>query len=109
MKSITTRARRGRAERPPRRGALKALARPLELPADSAGGETRLTLYSDARAFIENHYGIIEFDGDHVRIAARRMTLTIRGSGLTMDCCEGRALIIEGRILGAELEPRAGA
>lgn len=109
MKSLTGRGRRtGPDRKPPQRGALSALVRPLSLPADAPGGEVRFTIYSDARAFIENHSGIIEFDGEHVRIAARRITLTIRGSGLTLDCCEGQALIIEGRIQGAELETRGG-
>ena len=36
--------------------------RPLELSAGAQPGDVRLTAFADARVFIENHSGIIEFD-----------------------------------------------
>ena len=46
--------------------------RPLELSAGAQPGDVRLTAFANARVFIENHSGIIEFDDAHVRVAARR-------------------------------------
>lgn len=92
-----------------RRRALRKLMRPLALPEDTPRGEARVTLYADARAFIENHSGIIEFDDVHVRVGARRMALTVRGEGLMLDCCEAHSLIVRGTISGIELETRGGA
>ena len=107
MKRPLRTVRRTRVERPPRdRRALSALMRPLALPADAARGEPRVTIYADLRVFIENHSGIIEFDDEHVRIAARRLTLSVCGRELAMDLCEGRALLIAGRIGRIELERR---
>lgn len=110
MKSHIGAARRTRAEHRPRRDrrALSALLKPLALPADSARGEPRVTIYAGSRVFIENHSGIIEFDDEHVRIAAARLTLNVCGQALVMDCCEGRALIVAGRISRVELERRGG-
>lgn len=108
MKTIhsarTVHAPRTRARRVPRPAPA-----PLALPADVTRGEPRITLYADERAFIENHSGIIEFDNAHVRVAARRLALTVRGEQLALDCCEHCALIVRGRILAVELEPRGGA
>lgn len=106
MKTIHTApaARRPRA----RRGA-RCLPAPLALPEDVARGEARVTLFANARAFIENHSGIIEFDDAHVRVAARCLALTVRGERLSLDMCAQRALIVRGNILAVELEPRGGA
>lgn len=84
-------------------------ARPLELTGDMRAGDARATIYSNARVFIENHSGIIEFDGSHVRVGTRRASLIVIGENLIIDSCEGRALIVRGQILRLELESRGDA
>lgn len=83
--------------------------RPLELSAGAQPGDVRLTAFANARVFIENHSGIIEFDDAHVRVAARRMALTVSGEGLIIDACEARSIVIRGHIARVEWESRGGA
>ena len=70
----------------------------LEWLASTAGSTPRATLVGQGRAFIENHTGILEFSAEHVRLAARRGEIDVRGTDLCLTEVRAHALIVRGRI-----------
>lgn len=58
----------------------------------------RATLDGRARALIENHTGIIEFNCEKLRLSSRLGEITVSGDSLTLHQVCGRSLIVQGRI-----------
>lgn len=63
---------------------------------------TRVELTSDFEALIEGCKGILEYDDNVIRIAAKRFELRFTGENLTLRSLNEENIAIEGKILGVE-------
>ena len=70
----------------------------VDLPKDLVLTLPRITLVGDLQLVIENHRGIEDFDGSHVRIALERGTLVIKGDNLTLRSIHTDEIVVDGSI-----------
>jgi len=82
---------------------LSAAAR-LDIPSEALAGASRLTLTAPDRLLIENHRGLLNLEDERIIVASVRETITVRGSGLKLDCMNFREMLITGKIFSVELE-----
>ena len=63
---------------------------------------TRVELTSDYEALVEGCRGILEYDDNVIRIAAKKFELRFTGKDLTLRSLNEENIVIEGKISGLE-------
>jgi len=64
-------------------------------------------LVGDLQLVVENHRGILDFDGIFVRIALERGALVIKGEALTMRSIHTDEIVVDGSIKAVLFEDDA--
>lgn len=81
----------------------------LEWVSEVSGRVARATAVGSRRILIENHTGIQEYTGEHVRLSTANGPLSIHGRDLTLCEVRPNALIVHGCIRQVDLpEERDG-
>ncbi len=78
----------------------KAFANALEIPADIATGQLKLTLKGKEAVFLENHRGIITYSPQKILCQTEEGLLEIRGGELLLESLGTDELFIQGEIRG---------
>ena len=83
---------------------VEAIADSMELPAEAALGELKLSMVGQGHALVENHRGVLSFESSCVSVAAKRGRLIFRGDGLYLAAMSAEWLVICGKIQVVEWE-----
>lgn len=83
---------------------VEAIADSMELPAEAALGELKLSMVGQGRALVENHRGVLSLESSCVSVAAKRGRLIFRGDGLYLAAMSAEWLVICGKIQVVEWE-----
>ena len=83
---------------------VEAIADGMELPAEAALGELKLSMVGQGRALVEHHRGVLSFESSCVSVAAKRGRLIFRGDGLYLAAMSAEWLVICGKIQVVEWE-----
>lgn len=80
----------------------------IDLPKDLMLNLPRITLVGDLQMVIENHRGILGFDGCEVRILLERGSVRVAGENLTLRSIHADEIVVDGTIkaLSFEVETR---
>ena len=76
----------------------------LNLPVEALANVPLTELHGKQLACVENHCGIVEYTPELVRIAVRRGTVSVHGSGLTIARMTRRRVEVRGMIFSVELD-----
>lgn len=79
----------------------------VDLPKDLVLNLPRITLVGDLQLVIENHRGLLDFDGTEVQIALERGTLCIKGTNLTLRSIRVDEIVVDGTIQAVLFEGEA--
>ncbi len=80
------------------------LADLTELPKDIVLDMPRITMVGNVQIYLENHRGIVDFDGDSIRINISSGTIRINGKNLVVRNIMIDEIIIDGDIEGIQFE-----
>ncbi|HEY8343279.1 MAG TPA: sporulation protein YqfC [Calditerricola sp.] len=70
----------------------------LDLPDDALLDVPRVTMIGTFHAYIENHRGVLQFDGQELRLLLTSGQLVIRGKNLVLRAILPEELFVEGQI-----------
>ncbi len=87
-----------------RKGNLQTLAGLLEIPADIVLDLPRITMLGNKQLLVENHKGIIEYNGSLVRIKLSQGELNVAGTELTIGNFQAEQLLVEGTVTEIKYE-----
>ncbi len=80
------------------------LADLTELPKDIVLDMPRITMVGNVQIYLENHRGIVDFDGGNIRINISSGTIHITGKNLVVRNIMIDEIIIDGDIDGIQFE-----
>ncbi|NLY39282.1 MAG: sporulation protein YqfC [Firmicutes bacterium] len=64
----------------------------------------RITMIGNLQLYLENHRGVISYDQNQVRVAAKEGEIIIRGENLQIKNLMAEELVIKGSIEGLEYD-----
>jgi sporulation protein YqfC len=70
----------------------------LELPEDVMMDLPRITMIGQVHIYIENHYGVLQFSDEVVRLKLRHGQLLIKGKSFVLKIILRDELLLEGKI-----------
>ncbi|MGE5653903.1 MAG: sporulation protein YqfC [Bacillota bacterium] len=80
------------------------LADLTDLPKDIVLDMPRITMVGNVQIYLENHRGIVDFDGDSIRINISSGAIRITGKNLVVRNIMIDEIIIDGDIRGIDFE-----
>lgn len=80
---------------PSLKGLLNAV---VDLPKDITLDLPRITMVGNLQVVIENHRGLLDFDGKEVRIMLERGKIRISGENLTLRSLQADEIVVDGSI-----------
>ena len=86
-----------------REGFLERTAEVFDLPGDVVAGLPRVELTGDRELRMENHWGILSYGAEEIRISGGRLIVKVRGEGLELRAMNAGELLITGAIRGVDL------
>ena len=87
------------------KGGIKAILADLfELPREVMLDLPRITMIGNLQLYLENHRGVISYDQNQVRVAAKEGEIIIRGENLQIKNLMAEELVIKGSIECLEFE-----
>lgn len=90
------------------RGWIDRLSGALDIPPEIALDLPKATLIGTLQLQVENHRGVIEYTSQRVRIRTRHGEMTVIGERLRIGSIYQKDLVIEGTIMGVEIEKVGG-
>ena len=75
----------------------------FDLPADALAALPRITLCGRGRVSVENHRGLLGYDGNRVELSGGRVRVVITGTDLELRVMDRSAAVITGEICSVEL------
>lgn len=76
----------------------------LDLQEEAVPGHSILELCGDHRVLIENHFGVLEYSLEKIRVKVRFGQIMIHGCDLRMRKIQGQVLVICGTIYQIEVK-----
>lgn len=70
----------------------------VDLPKDIILDLPRITMVGNLQLVIENHRGILEFEGQEVRIMLEHGNIRIKGDNLTLRSIQVDEIVVDGSI-----------
>ena len=86
-----------------KRNYLHHLASITNLPAEPIPGMPVVEIVGDGRVLIENHYGVIEYDRNNIRVKVAFGELRVCGCGLELSQMTKHQLVVFGQIQGVSI------
>jgi sporulation protein YqfC len=81
-----------------RQNIKKWVTNKLELPEDVLMDLPRITMIGQLHIYIENHYGVLQFSDQVLRLRLRQGHLLIKGNGFVLKILQPEELLLEGKI-----------
>lgn len=76
----------------------------LDLPEETFTGCVKVTLYSANTLVAENHKGVFECAGEHIRLRTSEGILRVEGEGMVLMELSNERAMIRGEITGVSFE-----
>ena len=76
--------------------------RVLELPPGALSGAAHIEFTGNYRAILDGNCGILEYDGDVIRLSTGSGVIRFTGSDLVMTALTDENAVVEGKILSVE-------
>jgi len=83
---------------------LEKAARKLEMPTDIVAGLPRLEIKGCRELYIENHRGILLYEGGEMHINGGQAVIKLKGDGFIIKAMNASELRIEGLLFSIEFE-----
>jgi len=80
--------------------------RALDLPVNLLTGNSLLYIIDDKEALIEGHKGILQYDEDIIKIAAKNISISFLGKNLSLRSLNNENIIIQGQLQNISFEKR---
>jgi sporulation protein YqfC len=74
------------------------LTNKLELPEDVMMDLPRITMIGQLHIYIENHYGVLQFSDNVLRLRLRDGQLFIKGKGFVIKIIQPEEILLQGQI-----------
>jgi len=85
-----------------RKGIAERISETFEIPAESFGALSRVTVTGNTTVQIEGHRGLLELTDDTVADRCRGTVVRITGTGLKLHGMNGDCIAFTGRIAGID-------
>lgn len=82
---------------------LDKLAFSVDLPAEPIPGQPLIEIFGQNRVIIENHNGVVHYEGEEIRIKVRYGQIQIKGSNLQLLKMSRQQLVIRGKVESVNL------
>ena len=69
----------------------------MGLPSELPPGKTLIEMVGDCRILVENHFGVISYDDENVRVKTSYGELSVHGINLKLACMSKVRLVITGQ------------
>ena len=89
---------------PPAREGGAALARVFSMPAGAMPGAVNIQISGRSELLLEGCDGILAYEKEEVRLAARKFVVKITGRELELICLTADSALVQGRIAAVSFE-----
>ena len=83
-----------------KRQLMRRMLRALDLPEEADAGVLKVTMLGKSDLLIENHRGILQYQGELVRLMTPEGVVRITGKGLILSEFGGERVYIRGMLTG---------
>lgn len=78
------------------------ISRALELPENVFSDTDRLEIICGREAVVEGCKGVLEYDGEHIKLDMGKTTMLFKGAELIMERMSEQSVVIRGKIASVE-------